>query len=155
MMSFLETPNWRARTSYMNTTTKKSKASRVQPKKPARTAWRAFAFELAAGSVSCTRGAFANLGLTANHYRQNLRPALGWNPIAFGLHAGRDCPRVSAPKGIRRSPTANASAVIATGIPSEPYRCTPLPTRKVIAAPPKRAKDVEKAKALARHSVGY
>src|ERR1700676_3209267 len=40
-MSFLGTPNCCARVSIRKTTTKKSKASRVQPRKPAITAWRA------------------------------------------------------------------------------------------------------------------
>src|SRR5262249_11066059 len=39
MMSFLGTPKCAARVSTRNTNTKKSKASRVQPKKPALTAW--------------------------------------------------------------------------------------------------------------------
>ena len=50
---------------------------------------------------------------------------------------------------------AKAMPVSATGVPSEPKWRTPAPTKNVIPAPMKRAKDVEKAKALARHSVGY
>src|SRR5580704_1151444 len=38
MMAFLGTLNWWASVSYRKTMTKKSKASRVQPRKPARTA---------------------------------------------------------------------------------------------------------------------
>ncbi len=38
MISLLDTPNWWESVSYMNTTTKKSNASSVHPKKPARTA---------------------------------------------------------------------------------------------------------------------
>jgi hypothetical protein len=48
-----------------------------------------------------------------------------------------------------------ATEVIATGVPSEPKWRMPAPTMHAIAAPPNRANDVAKAKALARHSVGY
>src|ERR1700678_3570540 len=68
---------------------------------------------------------------------------------------GRRSPRVSAAKGIRSNPRAKATELIAPGVPRDPKGRTPAPTRKVIPAPPKRANDVEKAKALARHSVGY
>jgi hypothetical protein len=44
---------------------------------------------------------------------------------------------------------------MATGVPSDPKCRTLAPTKKVIPAPPNRAKEVENAKALARHSVGY
>src|SRR5690348_4850790 len=71
------------------------------------------------------------------------------------FYAGRHSPRVSAPKGMSNKPIANAIEVNATGIPSEPYRWTPAPTRNVIPAPAKRAIEVENANALARHSVGY
>src|ERR1700722_12042225 len=64
-------------------------------------------------------------------------------------------PLVSSPHGVRSRPAAKAIAVRATGVPMLPKWRTPAPTRKVIAAPMKRAKEVEKAKALARHSVGY
>src|SRR5271163_2422723 len=68
---------------------------------------------------------------------------------------GKVCPRVSAPSGVSSRPMAKAIPVSATGVPTEPKWRTPAPTRKVIPAPAKRAKEVEKAKALARHSVGY
>src|SRR5215472_12017648 len=71
------------------------------------------------------------------------------------FYAGRHSPRVSAPKGTRSNPIAKAIEVSATGIPKEPYQCTPAPTRNVIPAPAKRANEVENANALARHSVGY
>src|SRR5689334_3972120 len=71
------------------------------------------------------------------------------------VYAGRHSPRVSVPKGTSSKPIAKAIDVSATGIPSEPYRCTPAPTRNVIPAPANRAREVENANALARHSVGY
>lgn len=70
-------------------------------------------------------------------------------------YAGKCLPRVSAANGIRSSPSAKAIEVMATGVPSDPKWRTPAPTRKVIPAPPNRANEVENAKALARHSVGY
>src|SRR5580658_2559127 len=81
-----------------------------------------------------------------------------WLPHAVPTsysYAGKCVPRVSAANGIRSSPSAKATEVIATGVPSDPKCRTPAPTRKVIPAPPNRANEVEKAKALARHSVGY
>src|ERR1700731_268962 len=75
--------------------------------------------------------------------------------VSFRVYAGSVWFRVSTANGISSNPKANAMEVIATGVPSDPKCRTPAPTRKVIPAAPKRANEVEKAKALARHSVGY
>src|SRR3954471_16109611 len=69
--------------------------------------------------------------------------------------AGRGRPRVSVPRGRRARPTRKATEVRATGTPMVWKRATPAPTRKVIPAPANRPTEVAKAKAVARHSVGY
>src|SRR5207244_11071579 len=80
---------------------------------------------------------------------------LRWWLQIIPIYAGKRRPRVSSLSGTRRSPITKARAVDATGIPIEPTWRTPAPTRNVIPAPQKRAKEVANAKALARHSVGY
>src|SRR5208283_4785754 len=86
-----------------------------------------------------------------------LRRSFSASPTMFNpeIYDGKVCPRVSAPKGVSTSPMAKAMPVSATGVPIDPKCRTPAPTRNVIPAPANRANEVEKAKALARHSVGY
>src|SRR6266436_5317824 len=106
----------------MKTTTKKSKASRVHPKKPARTACRAFDFEATAGSVICTQLALGDLKSTAFRCTAAFHSQVSLISTVNSHYAGNCFPLVSAPKGINNKPTPKASAVSATGIPREPYR---------------------------------
>src|SRR5579863_5239620 len=83
-ISFLLTPNCWASVSNKNTTTKKSNASSVQPKNPARTAWRE-AFVVVTGSaVEGALAISATVSLLCTSLSKEKPRVVGWTTRGGG-----------------------------------------------------------------------